>query len=124
MVKHLKVPNYIMEHFRYRTDTMNCIKEDIRSGNFTEDDIWYENIIGVIGEIEDWSFLGFTEEQYYELIKHFEEWSFEDKTTLCKEKYGGSMTEKEKAIEALLEYYDAIYNRFLKKLDSLMTKKF
>lgn len=115
----MKIPQYVMVHFRDKTETMECLKEDIRSDKFSEDDIWYANVIDAIARIEDWSFLGFTEEQYYELIKHFEQWSSEDKITICKEKYNGFMTNKEKAIEALLDYYNAIYNRFLKKLKFL-----
>lgn len=118
----MKVPQYVMEHFLNTTDTMECLKEDIRNGQISEDDIWYANVIFAVGEVEEWSFLGFTEEQYYELIKHFEHWSLEDKSTICKEKYDGIMTDNDKAIEALLDYYNAIYTRFIKKLNSLNFK--
>jgi len=114
----MKVPQYVMEHFRY-TDTMNCIKEDIRSGKFSEDAIWYSNIVDGIEEIRDWTFLGFTEGQYKALIKQFEQRSLEDKKEISKEKYDSYMTDEDKAIEQLKDYYNAIYDRFIKKLNYL-----
>lgn len=114
----LKVPQYVVEHFRY-TDTMNCLKEDIRSGRFSEDEIWYANIINGVEEVRDWAFLGFTEEQYKELIKHFEQESLEDKKEISREKYDSYMTDEDKAIEGLKDYYNAIYDRFIKKLNYL-----
>lgn len=115
----MKVPHYVMEHFRDKTDTMDCLKEDIRSGRFSEDEIWYFNIVNGIEEVRDWTFLGFTEEQYKTLIKHFEKRSLEDKKEISKEKYDSYMTDEDKAVEGLKDYYNAIYDRFLKKLNYL-----
>lgn len=121
-VNKMKVPHFIKEQYR-KFDNLDYLKEDLREG-FSIDSCWYSSVIEAGDELSERENLDFSEENFHKLVHHFEDsFSPEEKEELCMNKYGGVMTNQEKAMESLLEFYHSIYERFTSKLSSNSTAR-
>ncbi|WP_336769911.1 hypothetical protein [Bacillus bombysepticus] len=109
----MKIPKFVMDHYRYE-DNFEAIKQDIRD-NRELDGIWYYNVVFAVDALSDMKTLGLSLEHFMALVKQFESWDSKDKEEVLINKYEGIMTDKDKAIEALLEYYNAIYEKFMRR---------
>lgn len=110
----MNVPKFVTQHFRYH-DNFEAMKEDIRNG-FPQDEIWYWNVVYAVDLVSDFETLGFEQHEFLNLVEYFESWKQKEKKQIALDKYDGKMTNRDKAIEALLDYYNAIYMRFMKKV--------
>lgn len=109
----MKIPKFVIEHFRYH-DNFEAIKEDLRA-KLPLDDVWYWNVVYAVDELSELETLGLSRKNFFNLASDFDNWTDNEKEQVCIDKYDGQMTVKDKAIEALLDYYNAIYMRFVKK---------
>lgn len=109
------IPKFVKEIYR-KFDNFDYLKDDLREG-FSVDETWYQQVVMAVDELSEIKRLGLSEKDFKQLVTYFENnYSKEDKEELLVHKYDGLMSQKDKAMEALLDYFNEIFERFSKKV--------
>jgi len=110
----MNIPNFVKAQYR-KYDKLYYLKEDLRVG-FSIDKCWYSAVIEAVDELSEKEFLGFKENEFIQLVTYFDKsFSLEEKKELRLYKYDKVMSNIDKAMESLLVFYNAIFDRFTRK---------
>lgn len=110
----MNIPNFVKAQYR-KYDNLYYLKQDLRAG-FSIDSCWYSAVIEAVDELSEKDFLGFKEKEFIQLVTYFDKsFSLEEKKELSLYKYDKVMSNMDKAMESLVVFYNAIFERFTRK---------